>query len=122
MKKNNFFDQYKDPRWQKKRLEIMQRDEFICRECGSDNSELNVHHRFYDKELKIWEYNNEDLITYCNDCHNQTHDLLNSIKQTCGMMHLEQLQFANDIILKIQKLYPPQCYDVLEYVTNKANE
>lgn len=61
--------------WQKKRLEIMNRDEFRCRNChASDN--LTVHHLHYDPGLKLWEYDNESLVTLCNDCHNSLHKQL----------------------------------------------
>ena len=58
--------------WQKKRLEIMNRDEFRCLNChASDN--LTVHHLHYETGLKLWEYDNESLVTLCNDCHNSLH-------------------------------------------------
>jgi 5-methylcytosine-specific restriction endonuclease McrA len=69
MKKNEFFDQYKDPRWQKKRLEILERDKFKCRSCTNAESTLHVHHFKYDPDCKVWEYDNDDLITFCDTCH-----------------------------------------------------
>ena len=62
-------DQYKDPRWQKKRLEIMQRDNFTCCMCDDTTSTLNVHHRKYILGRKPWEYEDEDFITLCEECH-----------------------------------------------------
>lgn len=69
MRKNDFFDQYKDPRWQKKRLEIMQRDEFMCQNCYDEESTLNVHHKYYIHNKKPWEYHDQLLITLCEECH-----------------------------------------------------
>jgi hypothetical protein len=35
---------------------------------------LNVHHRFYIKGRKPWEYDNDEaLITLCSDCHKEVH-------------------------------------------------
>ncbi len=45
-----------DPRWQKKRLEIMQRDGFECRDCSDGKETLNVHHAYYIPGRKPWEY------------------------------------------------------------------
>lgn len=59
----------KDPRWQKKRLEILQRDEFSCRICGDEDNELHVHHKFYIYGNDPWDYDNIHLITLCADCH-----------------------------------------------------
>ncbi len=58
-----------DPRWQKKRIEILQRDDFTCQLCGDSESTLHVHHCFYRKNNLPWDYPNSSLITLCYDCH-----------------------------------------------------
>ena len=67
--KKSYSDLLKDPRWQKKRLGILQRDNFECRSCNDNSKTLHVHHTFYDKNISPWDYNNDDLITLCEDCH-----------------------------------------------------
>lgn len=67
---NEFWDQYKDPRWQKKRLKIMERDEFMCTSCQDNGNTLNVHHKVaYRKNVKPWEYEDDELTTLCEICH-----------------------------------------------------
>ena len=68
-------EQIKHPKWQKKRLEILKRDDFKCKYCKSEDKTLNVHHICYISGLKIWEYDNELLITLCEDHHDLIHDL-----------------------------------------------
>lgn len=63
-------EKLKDPRWQKKRLEILQRDNFTCENCGDSETELHVHHRWYEKNTEIWDYPNEVFETLCVNCHN----------------------------------------------------
>ena len=36
----------KDPRWQKKRLKVLERAGWACEECGDTKTELHVHHTF----------------------------------------------------------------------------
>lgn len=60
---------YKDPCWQKKRLEVMQRDEFSCVCCGEAKEMLNVHHSYYVAGRDPWEYPDSSLITLCHRCH-----------------------------------------------------
>jgi hypothetical protein len=67
--KNNYSDLLKDPRWQKKRLEILQRDNFKCMLCGDETTSLNIHHKEYVNDKKPWEYENITLITICENCH-----------------------------------------------------
>ena len=67
---------YRDSRWQQKRLEIMERDNWTCRSCGASGEgvTLNVHHAYYDKGKKPWEYDNHLLVTWCEKCHKVRHE------------------------------------------------
>src|SRR5688572_1565484 len=67
--KSNYSQKLLDPRWQKKRLEILNRDEWICRDCGEDSKALHVHHRIYIPGKQPWEIDDDLLITLCADCH-----------------------------------------------------
>lgn len=59
-----------DPRWQKKRLQILERDEWRCIECGDNKSTLHVHHSYYRADAEgPWDYEDHTLITLCGDCH-----------------------------------------------------
>jgi 5-methylcytosine-specific restriction endonuclease McrA len=55
----NYSQLLRDQRWQKKRLEIMQRDEFTCTRCYESEKTLNVHHCYYLYGKKPWDYENE---------------------------------------------------------------
>lgn len=70
-----YSEKLKDPRWQKKRLEILERDKFTCQECGDATKELNVHHRHYLPKADPWNYENEVLATLCRDCHAERTEL-----------------------------------------------
>jgi hypothetical protein len=69
-----YFEKLKDPRWQRKRLEIMQRDDFKCRTCNSETKTLNVHHIRYFKGREPWDYRDWYLVTLCEDCHKKAED------------------------------------------------
>lgn len=64
-----YIELLRDPRWQKKRLEIMKRDDFKCRECGDSQSNLQVHHKRYVRDKAPWEVPNGMLVTLCFRCH-----------------------------------------------------
>jgi hypothetical protein len=80
MVNNEFFELYRHPKWQEKRLEIMNDANFTCERCGSKEKTLNVHHRYYEKGKKPWQYPNESLDCLCEDCHKDTQNELNDIK------------------------------------------
>ncbi len=65
----DYKEQLRDPRWQKKRLEIFDRDKWTCQICLDTKENLQIHHKSYDKGKKAWEYGNDRLITLCETCH-----------------------------------------------------
>jgi len=69
MAEKTYIELLRDPRWQRRRLEIMARDEFACLSCGDKERTLNVHHKRYRRGAKPWEYEDDQLITLCEDCH-----------------------------------------------------
>lgn len=70
-KKTEYWELLRDPRWQRRRLEIMNRDEFSCKQCHDNESTLNVHHKHYIKGRAPWEYEDHELVTLCEPCHEQ---------------------------------------------------
>jgi hypothetical protein len=68
-----YSDKLKDPRWQKKRLEILQRDGWKCLGCGEDKKTLNVHHLMYIEDKEPWEYEDRYYMTLCDECHSMSH-------------------------------------------------
>ena len=74
-KKEEYGESLKDPRWQKKRFDILNRDNWTCQICGSKEKTLHVHHLCYDKNKNPWEYDEMSLITLCEGCHKLEHDI-----------------------------------------------
>ena len=72
-KYKSYGEKLRDPRWQKKRLEIMERDEWRCSRCLCDTRTLHVHHEGYKDGLEPWEYDEMDLMTLCDECHARRH-------------------------------------------------
>jgi hypothetical protein len=52
----------------------MQRDNFKCRICKSEN-DLSIHHLYYLPNTKPWEYDNEAMVTVCQEHHEQLGEL-----------------------------------------------
>ncbi len=61
-----------DPRWQKKRLEILERDKWACQSCSATDKTLHVHHARYKFGEDPWETPGRLLITLCTDCHEKS--------------------------------------------------
>lgn len=70
-----YADKLRDPRWQRKRLEILEERDFTCEACFETEKPLHVHHSFYQKGLNPWQYPESSLHVLCETCHSGIEDL-----------------------------------------------
>jgi 5-methylcytosine-specific restriction endonuclease McrA len=75
-----YSEQYRHPNWQKKRLEVLERDNWTCQECGSSEKQLHVHHYSYVKGEEVYNIPHQLLDTLCYECHNKRHELVAHLK------------------------------------------
>lgn len=68
-----YLEKLRDPRWQKKRLEVFERDKWSCQVCCDMDSTLHLHHKYYLENFEPWDYDNKALITLCEKCHQDWH-------------------------------------------------
>jgi len=66
-----YAEKLRDPRWQKLRLLILERDNWQCTDCLDKTSTLHVHHLDYEKDVEPWDYPEYYLITLCETCHKE---------------------------------------------------
>lgn len=94
-----YSDKLKDPRWQKKRLEVFVRDGWKCRHCNDANSTLAIHHLRYVSGKEPWDCENSELMTLCENCHSLNHEhrqsletaLIDYLRRMCSFDELRQL-------------------------------
>lgn len=110
--KLSYSDQLKDPRWQKKRLYILQRDEFACKTCGDNTSTLHIHHKLYENSKNVWDYDNDLLITLCENCHKYLTDETNNCitKIRLNFIDSDKLAELNKVIDMLITMNP---YDIM---------
>lgn len=70
MSKRSYAEKLKDPRWQKRRLEVLDRDEWCCQKCFGSEETLHVHHKYY-QSCDPWDTPPDGLVTLCEECHGQ---------------------------------------------------
>ncbi len=71
---SDYSEKFKDPRWQKKRLEMFQDAGWKCERCDSKTETLNLHHKFYKPNTDPWNYENHWFMVLCDECHKELHD------------------------------------------------
>lgn len=81
-----YADKLKDPRWQKKRLKILERDNFKCQSCGDSENTLHVHHFSYKKNP--WDSEDYELVTVCETCHEIWHKIFDELGKYYDSSHM----------------------------------
>ena len=89
----DYKEQIKSPLWQKRRLEILNRDNFTCQICGCKDKTLHVHHLVYEKGKMIWEYPDKLLITLCEECHEHEHIYEETLKDSIWYLRLRGVTY-----------------------------
>lgn len=87
MSKSDYFSKLKDPRWQRRRLEVMQRAGFFCEACGEASETLSVHHGYYRFGVEPWDADESTLWCLCESCHQEAQDVLADIKIEIGRVN-----------------------------------
>jgi hypothetical protein len=93
-----YSEQIKHPKWQKRRLQIMEKAGFRCENCGTDEVTLNVHHILYRDGYIIWEYADEDLVCLCEDCHGIAHEIIKNEQADTSTDSEEYLKHIYDVL------------------------
>ena len=67
---------YKSSAWEKKRLEILERDNYecqVCKEEGGFTPATTVHHILHLENRPDLAFDNDNLLSVCAACHNREH-------------------------------------------------
>ena len=101
---------HKTKAWTKKSLNIRRRDLYLCQECkryGRVTEAQMVHHIFPAEIYPELFYNDNNLISLCNSCHELMHNRADGTLTAKGLYW--QRKVENKIFLKNKKLEDPPC-------------
>lgn len=77
MTSNEYAVKLRDPRWQKRRLEIFNLHNFTCQDCDSKDKTLHAHHCWYIHGREPWDYPDHCFRCLCEECHDARHPIEN---------------------------------------------
>lgn len=64
-----YTEKLRDPRWQKKRLQVLEAATWRCEDCKCKDKPLEIHHCYYIRGLEPWQYGGDLLMCLCETCH-----------------------------------------------------
>jgi len=113
-----YYQKLLDPRWQRVKSEVQQRDNFTCRDCSATDRTLHVHHVHYFKG-DPWDTPTEFLLTLCDECHEERGSLESDIKMEFAriLVQLDQSQ----LISLMSDMLVAQKSDVVNGISLLAN-
>lgn len=126
-----YSEKLQDIRWQKKRLSILNRDNWQCRKCPVPSKFLHVHHKQYEYGRDPWAYEDENFLSLCPSCHKKEHrpQVINEvigelIKPPEVIMLMDE--HINSLQVKLREKIPDELQeDILKnimFLTNKKKE
>lgn len=117
-----YYEKLKDPRWQKLRLQVFERDEWKCTRCGEKKKTLSVHHWSYSKSGNPWDVGIDDLDTVCEYCHEKIEGMLMFCKM--AIKNFKSLDFSlkskNDVDLNEMAYFFKALFDPESDIHKKA--
>lgn len=128
----NYSYQLKSPKWQKKRLDILNLRGFKCEKCNCEENQLHVHHRFYLKNRKAWEYDNDVFQVLCYICHENEHKKEDQQKfeiSDIWLFFIQRYELVNnqnvlsllELMHSMETRYDPNTLNVICKVLNSDN-
>lgn len=96
MEKMPYEEQLKQPQWKRKRTIILKRDNKTCQLCGDSETDLHVHHKYYKKSKRAWEYPDVALVTLCKHCHFEV-ERMKPMSDGVGYRDVQMQKYITDI-------------------------
>ena len=102
-----YSEKLKDPRWQKRRLELLNAAGWKCGACGATNKVLHVHHGCYFRGFQPWEYAADLMHVLCDDCHKATQATMEDAHAYLAQIHPRDLEPVAGLILMLSMMGCP---------------
>ena len=118
----SYSDKLKDPRWQKVRLHVLERDKWKCQQCGTTTDELHVHHGMYRFGMDPWEYPLEYLRSYCRPCHDIANEQRIFAQCALAALNLNSQMAVFEIVRLVLPLDDKQRFAVLDELTRDVKK
>ena len=110
----SYNDKLKDPRWQKRRLQELERAGWACEWCGSDSFTLHVYHWAYIGDP--WDAPSAVLAVLCEHCHPAANKLRQCSQLTTGVL-LRRIRASKDLCEHWEGLPEDRAFDPAEFLS-----
>lgn len=93
-----YSDQLKSPKWQKRRLQVLESAGWKCCHCGKEDRQLQVHHGAYLRGVDLWDYPDEMFHVLCDKCHKRTSGHIETFMRWFGTLKPVEVFLLSDLL------------------------
>lgn len=116
-----YAEKLKDPRWQKRRLELLEAAKWQCEDCRSKTNTLHVHHGCYIRATDPWDYPDDVMHVLCESCHDMTQGWLENLHVQIGRLNTNQIVALGGLVGCMDEKYgmisPKTSTDIMVVLT-----
>ena len=87
-----YIEKLRDPRWQRRRLEVLNAANFKCRDCRAADKTLHIHHAYYERGRDPWDYPSDSLLSLCDECHDDRQSWQNWILRELAILDMQDIE------------------------------
>lgn len=112
LKVDSYTEQLQTKEWHDFSQRVRARFHGACVVCRRKDVATQVHHKFYDFNRKVWEYDEDEVMLVCAGCHDRLHKELMDFRRTVmAWLRPEEFKMMNAALrIALQK------YDSLTFV------
>lgn len=114
-----YSEKLQDPRWQKRRFDILLRDNWACVRCRNTKITLHVHHKEYVWGRDPWDYEDSNFETVCKVCHKKEHNITDEVEYERKYEHLIPIKNDPEVIKSIDSQILSLMNSLKKNITNK---
>lgn len=111
MKNTSYAEKLKTLEWLEFRDSFIRRhtreNELPCCHACSNSRNLQVHHRRYKRGKEPWEYDDEDLVLICGDCHETVHSVAREFYDWLISIPPYEIREASDLLEELVRCKIP---------------
>jgi hypothetical protein len=99
-----YSEKLKDPRWQKRRLELLDGSNWTCGWCSTKSKTLHVHHGFYRRGVDPWDYEDKVMHVLCDECHKMAETGRDKLYEFLGKLLPRSVAIFGQMVAEIQSI------------------
>lgn len=99
----SFADKFKDPRWLRRRAEIIAAADYQCQDCGATDT-LEVHICYFEQGREPWDYPDEAYRCVCADDRAIRRPLEKELRQIFACFTSSELDAVHRALLRLSEM------------------